>query len=354
MHDGTPSRVDRARARLSPAVPGCLALVGGGLAMTADAAEAIAVILRDGLASLDADGAVLAVYDGDSLRVEATAGEASEVLGRGRGVPRNAPLPFAVAAHDRLPVWVRSREDAAVQFPRALDVAPRAQAWAAVPMVLDGLVIGSFGATFRSARSFCDDDRWYFAALGGLASGWCGSHLAPARRTGAGSDEPGTEPAAALLERLALVSRALTGGVPPLEVIEIVLQQAMAATGAEGGTVVLVDRQRAVTPAFTVGYAADTLPNVGPLTLDRLLPLTRAALTGEPVWVESLADALRRFPALADAHTPSRAWAAVPLLDHGDAFAVLGLSFTGPHVFVPNERVFLDALSQMAALRLAM
>lgn len=333
---------------------GRLVALGGDLSSLVSGDDAVEVLLRYGLADLGANGAAIALWDSDGLQVAATAGYASEVLGARLRIPGDAQVPIAVAARDRVLVWVESRADAAARFPRALDAAPGAQAWAAVPLVVDGVVIGSFGATFPEPCPFAREQRHFYIAVASLTAAWCGAHLAGSTRPKDGPLETGSRQPEELLDRLALVTRALTARMPPYEVLTIALQQAMAATGAEGGTVALVHRDGTIAPEITLGYAVDMLPAFEPLTLDRLLPMTAAAVTGEPVWVESRADAKFRFPALLDVDTPSEAWAALPLIDEGDTFAVLGISFKAPHVFAAAERGFLKALSQLVALRLQM
>lgn len=154
------------------------------------------------------------------------------------------------------------------------------------------------------------------------------------------------------LERLALVAEALTGRPDDDELLEIVIRQGMAAVDAEGGVVALVDEHGMVQPVLMVGYPADTVPGFGPLTLDRLLPITVAAREHVAVWVPDPADGLARFPALADATTASQAWAAIPLLDEGVAFGVISVTFTAPHEFTEPEQAYLQTLAHLAALAL--
>jgi PAS domain S-box-containing protein len=50
--------------------------------------------------------------------------------------------------------------------------------------------------------------------------------------------------------------------------------------------------------------------------------------------------------------TDSQAWAAIPLVTEGDVLGVLGVSFTAPRMFTVNERLFMSALTDLAALAL--
>lgn len=335
-----------------------LSVVGAALSTVAAPDEAIEILLRHGLAGVEADGAALTVRQDRQdrqLQVIGAAGYA-RVLRDRPVLDLDVHTPLVVAARDGTPVWVTDRTDAERRFPASLRLVPDAQAFAAVPLVLDGAVIGSFGATFASPREFGEVDRWFLRTLADFAARWIGAHpdasdAAPMVLVEHDPDSI-TEISADFGARVALVAEALTTEMLPFELVEIVVRQAMAALGAEGGTVALLEADQTLLPMLTVGYGRSRVQGYGKLTLDRVMPLTVAARRSEAVWVESFAEALRRFPALAEGPTSSQAWAAVPLLDNGRAFAVLGISFTTPHTFSPPERAFLKTLGHLAALRL--
>lgn len=335
-----------------------LAVVGAALSTVASPDEAIEILLRHGLEGVEAAGAVVTVLHGRRLRIVGAAGYAQVATGQDRrNLDLDLEVPMVVAARDGTAVWVTDRADVEARFPAALTIVPDAQAFAAVPLVLDGTVIGSLGATFVSPREFGEIDRWFLQTLADFAARWLGAHVDASAPTPplvlVDHDPDGlTEATTDFSARLALVAEALTADVPPFEVVEILVRQAMAAIGAEGGTVAMVESDQTLLPTVTVGYDRPRVLGHGRLTLDRVLPLTVAARRSEAVWVESFAEALRRFPALAEGPTSSQAWAAVPLLDNGRAFGVLGISFKEPHTFSGPERAFVKTLGHLAALRL--
>lgn len=149
------------------------------------------------------------------------------------------------------------------------------------------------------------------------------------------------------VERIELVARALTGDLEASEIIEIVLQQALAAVGADGGVVALVTDSRHLSPVRTIGYPAAHVAAFSQMSVDLDLPLTTAARTNEPVWVESPEDALKRFPDLLARPTVSHAWVAVPLVMGDTPFGVLGVSF---RVRRPHDAADLSLLRTLADL----
>jgi PAS domain S-box-containing protein len=99
------------------------------------------------------------------------------------------------------------------------------------------------------------------------------------------------------------------------------------------------------------GYPQDVVREYERMRLTLSAPLTDAARTGQPVWVESREALERRWPGVAPAmmRGPSRAWAALPLKDGERVVGVLGLSFTAPRTFSPEGLAHLEALCGLCA-----
>lgn len=156
---------------------------------------------------------------------------------------------------------------------------------------------------------------------------------------------------------IAAVARALTVGHDVAEVIDVVVRQGMAGLGADGGSFAVVDPSAAppgeLVVLSAIGYSAEAVAAMGPLRLDLELPLIVAARDNLPGWVHSWAEGVARFPALAGARSGSQSWAAMPLVDGGQVFGVIGVSFTVERSFSEREQDFLRALADVAALALA-
>lgn len=153
--------------------------------------------------------------------------------------------------------------------------------------------------------------------------------------------------------RVAMVARALTGRLDPDEIIGIVVHQGMAGLEAQGALFGVLDRDDVVIPVATTGSPSDTVHALGPIHLDRQLPLAVAARERTPVFIPNRHEAIERFPDLARSRSGAHAWAAIPALARGAVLGVLGVSFQREHSFSTTDRLFLEALVDVAAPALA-
>ena len=153
--------------------------------------------------------------------------------------------------------------------------------------------------------------------------------------------------------RLCLVLRAFAAAPLGAGTPQLLISQAVAATGSSGGVVCGVRGDRVVILA-SEGYTPEQRSACGPLIMgDLSLPLPYAATTGQPVWLVSQADAVDRFPRIAGLVPGSeRAYAALPLRASGQPLGVLGISFAERHEFTEADRDFLLALAGICAIHL--
>jgi GAF domain-containing protein len=170
---------------------------------------------------------------------------------------------------------------------------------------------------------------------------------------------PGSEeqPAPGLQEgsggRLGMLLRALAAAPRDADTPQLLISQAVAATGSSGG-VVGQTRGGDVVILASHGYTTRQRSACGPLRLgDLSLPLTYAATTGEPVWLASQDDTAARFPRIVElVPRDERAYAALPLRANGVSLGVLGISFAEQHDFTGADQDFLLALSDLCAIYL--
>jgi len=153
--------------------------------------------------------------------------------------------------------------------------------------------------------------------------------------------------------RLELVLRALAAAPMDGDTPRLVVSQAVAAIGAQGGVVCGLDGGRLALLASR-GYSPEQERACGPLAVgDLSLPLTFAATTGDPVWLGSQAETRERFTKIIDlVPRPERAYAALPLRAAGALLGVLGISFHDRHTFRAEEQEFLLALADVCAVHL--
>lgn len=143
----------------------------------------------------------------------------------------------------------------------------------------------------------------------------------------------------------ALASARTTG-----EILEASLAHGLAAFGAAAGMVALAG-PHALEIAGEAGYPPDLLDPWRRIPYDTPVPLADAYRTGEPIWLETLAEGLARYPALRsdDRH---RAWAAFPLLGRDGPIGAIGLSFPRERTLDEDDRTAAAALARTCALAL--
>jgi GAF domain-containing protein len=153
--------------------------------------------------------------------------------------------------------------------------------------------------------------------------------------------------------RLRLVLRAFAAAPLGAGTLQLLISQAVAATGSSGGVVCGVRGDRVVILA-SEGCTPDQRSACGPLIMgDLSLPLPYAATTEQPVWLVSQADAVDRFPRIVGLVPGSeRAYAALPLRANGQSLGVMGISFAERHEFTEADRDFLLALADICAIHL--
>jgi PAS domain S-box-containing protein len=145
-----------------------LAMVSRALTESLRPSEVIDIVVRQGMAGLGAEGGVLALVhpDGAVVPVE-TVGYSEGAVAAFPRMSVHDDLPLTVAARDRQPVWVASRDEAERRFPSLLGpAASGSQAWAAIPLLADGSLIGCLGVSFLQPREFSEPERLFMGALG--------------------------------------------------------------------------------------------------------------------------------------------------------------------------------------------
>lgn len=151
--------------------------------------------------------------------------------------------------------------------------------------------------------------------------------------------------------RLSTVAAAFTGELLPAEILGIVIDQGTGGMGSEHAAAMLI-QGGSLHPIAAVGQGRDLARRFGTLPLDAPVPIAAAASRGTAVFVPSRGALEADFPWLAPMVPDIEAVACLPLIASGRTYGALGLMFTNPHVFGPQERDFLQALADMGALAL--
>jgi PAS domain S-box-containing protein len=124
------------------------------------------VVARQGVAALGASAGVVALLAGTGSTIEVIASVSSDDarLVPGDRLPLNAAHPLADAIRTGEPVWIGSVAELAERYP-GLAVSAATKALAAVPLMMNGRVLGGLGIGFDEPHEFGPDEQTFTLTL---------------------------------------------------------------------------------------------------------------------------------------------------------------------------------------------
>ena len=144
----------------------------------------------------------------------------------------------------------------------------------------------------------------------------------------------------------------LSQAVTQADVARILVNKGMQGVGAHLGTVGLTSPDGStIRLVQDSGVSEEIYARYHEVPIDFPGPLSEAARTGQPVWIETQDEYVRRYPEIADAvtnQTRSQATACLPLRHLDRVIGAIGISFAQPRRFEQADRDFLLALAQQA------
>jgi PAS domain S-box-containing protein len=320
-------------------------------------ADVSRVIVEEMVAALGADRAVAATpVSGEPEQLEVVGQHAlsREALAHPPRFSPTAPLPVAMAYRTGEPVWLESQEAVSASFPRSLvSESGVTQAVVALPLKARGRTLGSIAFGFDSRRTFGPDERCLLGELArqsaqALERAWLYEAAQQARTR--------AERVAARTARLQTLNTALSQVLIASRVAEVVIDQGVAAIGADMGGLWLVDESETHARLLRgVGLTPEMVASLSTLPLTHPLPLTDAIRREQPVWLESPEEVARHYPQTKKRvselmpSAPPFSMACLPLLVDGRSLGGLVLGFPGTHRFDDDERVFLTLLAHHAS-----
>ena len=161
-----------------------VALVARALTTALDASEIVDIVVHQGMAGLHAEGGVLVLLDANGELVPAVmVGYPPDAMAAFAPLTIDLDLPLTAAARDNEAIWISSRRDAETRFPALVAGSVTAtQAWAAIPLVAEGVVLGVLGVSFVAPREFSEAERLFICALVDLSALALGAHRLRAPR----------------------------------------------------------------------------------------------------------------------------------------------------------------------------
>ena len=170
------------------------------------------------------------------------------------------------------------------------------------------------------------------------------------QRSRAQSAQRAAEAAARTARRLQQSAEALSSAVTPAEVLDAVLTESVAAAEARAGLIALLTEDGSELEILAQrGYSDQRLSGWQRFPIDVDYPLSYAVRTGEPVFVESEAERIRRFPTLPEIGEPTHALVCLPLVIQGRTIGGITFSFSGDQVFDEERKAMKVALARQAA-----
>jgi two-component system, cell cycle sensor histidine kinase and response regulator CckA len=131
--------------------------------------QVAAVIIDQGVDALSASAGVVALLtlDGTALTIIRHRGYPEQMVASWQQFPLHAAVPLADAVRRRTPIWVSSPAQFATQYPNLLSshAIIGYSAWATLPLLVRGRVIGALGLSFAEERTFSAAEQTFALAL---------------------------------------------------------------------------------------------------------------------------------------------------------------------------------------------
>ncbi len=151
-------------------------------------------------------------------------------------------------------------------------------------------------------------------------------------------------------ERLQEVTAALVEANTKQDVLDVMLEQGVAASKASRGAVALVDADgETLEIKAWHNYPSSLVRDFKRVPLTADTPHAEAARTGTPLFLSSRAERDSRYPALVEREEETFAVAALPLVGPSRTLGMLALSFDENRHFSREERVLLEAIAHQCA-----
>ncbi len=149
--------------------------------------------------------------------------------------------------------------------------------------------------------------------------------------------------------RLQSLAVALSAALTPEAVARAVLDEGVTALGASGGVILLATDSETLGVPGAVGHTPDVMGRLRDEHPDAQLPAAEAMRTGEPVWLETVAERNARFPDLIGFEPATVAMCAVPVSLGDRRLGALRFSFAEARLFDDEERSFVTAMAAQTA-----
>jgi PAS domain S-box-containing protein len=160
------------------------------------------------------------------------------------------------------------------------------------------------------------------------------------------------ERAPGLLARLQVLTGALAGALSETDVARVLVDHGVEGLGAAAGLVVIDGGEGSLTIAASRGYPEELMERWRDIPGDAPVPVADSIRTARPVFILSLEERDRMYPALANEEAANSAFLVVPFVLEDRALGALALSFAEPSRLLEIDKTFVLAIAQQAAVSL--
>ncbi|MBD2629183.1 GAF domain-containing protein [Anabaena variabilis FACHB-164] len=160
------------------------------------------------------------------------------------------------------------------------------------------------------------------------------------------------EQSAERITRLQSVTAAFSESLTPLQVADVIIDQGIAALGANFAMIALVNETGTELEVLrNVGCEPDQMNGWQRFSLNEPVPLAEAVRTGQPIWAEPSQTRAIRYPHLAEQYQQQNfnAWISIPLMVEGRAIGGMSFGFIEPQQLDEEEETFILSLAQQCA-----
>ena len=141
--------------------------ITSALAREVEPAQAIGVLVRDGVRAVGADAATLGLLgdEGDRVFLADEVGHSEEGLADWQSFPLDADLPMCTAIKGLAPIWASSADEVRERFPVLAGENFRFAALAVLPLVVEGRAIGAVSFSFSEEMEFSTERRAFTGSI---------------------------------------------------------------------------------------------------------------------------------------------------------------------------------------------
>ena len=307
------------------------------------------IVVRRGLLAAGCDGGAVALFDPADPGVllstvsDSYGTHAQRTYAR---LPVDGSLPVSVAARTGRRVLLGDRAASLAFSPDMAGVleSTGSQAFASLPLLVGGQVVGVLTAGWEQPQAFPADEVEILDAF----AAQCAQAIDRLRTREA------ERAAVRAVTALAEVSVALAEAHDVPTLTDLLLDGGLAALGAQGGAVGLRDGD-VLELAMTASLGEETRLRYSTLPIGSPLPTAVAAATGRAVVLADRAACLRHGDGMAEvvAATGCQAWVAVPMVFEEQVLGSLTLGWAADQSFTRTQFDILDGFAAQCAQAVA-